>query len=1328
MKVFQPEDDDTCSISDRGIVTIYEDKNKTLWIGTLGGLNKLNRADESFKYYKHIPGESNSIISDSIQCIYEDKQGRLWIGTNRGLNLFDKENEIFIRYYFTTEDLKSSDNSLSKQSCLGINAIIGDPVSNNLLIGTDKDGLWKFDINEKGFSKYKFSSVQNFDKNIGWIQSFYKSRDGKIWMASDHTLSNIDPSNSRFKLYTEFPKLKDNIYESPCYTYGSVIEDQSGLIWFGFVAYDNGVFCLNQKAGQIRHYKLSPNAPKNSYDNMIFDLYESRSGIIWIGTLDRGLWKLDKRKNNFQLLKHDAENSNSISNSKVYDIVSDPKGYVWISTQTALDKYDIKEDKFIHYLKNEEFLTHNRYRTTLDKTGNIWIGSDYGLLKFNPASSSYQIYFNDHNILPSLINKSIFHMLQDHLGFLWIATIQSGLYKYDIAKNKLTQYKHDPMDSSSIKGDQIRGIYEDRAGTIWIGTNYYGLNKFNRETEKFTYCGFKCVAPVYEDKHGNFWVADYFTGLNLFDRSTNRITANYNQKKGLPYTEIIQFIEDDSDNLWLGTRNGLSKFNIKTRTFKNYFKEDGLPDNFFLSNNAARGSDGRIYFSTTGGLLAFYPDSIKDDPTPAQVVISKVSLINKPGKKLKYKGFISENEEIIIPYDENDLRFDFIGLHFSEPSKNKYKYILENFDKNWIDAGTQRNATYTNLVPGEYIFRVTASNRDGIWNEKGASIKIIITSPWWQTNVAFIFYALIIIGTIYIAWKTQLKRVKIKHDYEMSKFEAEKHFELDEMKSRFFTNISHEFRTPLTLILGPAKQILKQTKNDKIKEDADIIYRSAKKLNRLANQLLDISSIEAGKMELKTSPQNLIPVVKEIISSFQAFAEWKKISLTFDPEQEEIIIYLDRDKIDKIFSNILSNALKFTPQGGSVDIKVLQPALKSMFPPLERQGMDQNELTTNNFIEISINDTGIGIPKEQLDKIFDRFYQVDNRLSKEYEGTGVGLSLTKELVELHKGKIYVESEEGKGSIFKIILPLGKEHLLPEEIVVKSQDEEVETGEEKKLMPAFNESILFPNLTFKKNGYESIDKEEKPLLLIVEDNRDVRNYIIDILDNYYIITEASNGEEGLCKSFNEIPDLIISDIMMPKLDGIQLCNKLKSDSRTSHIPLILLTAKATLKDKIEGLQIGADDYIMKPFEADELKTRIKNLLDQRKRIHEHFQKNGLFEIEESSINSVDQRFLHKTVEIINKHISDPCFSVEKLAEDLAVSRSLLHKKLNSLIGESPGDLLKRTRLNKAAKLIEHNSGNITEIAFEVGFNDPSYFTACFKKQFGVSPSHYHKATN
>lgn len=516
------------------------------------------------------------------------------------------------------------------------------------------------------------------------------------------------------------------------------------------------------------------------------------------------------------------------------------------------------------------------------------------------------------------------------------------------------------------------------------------------------------------------------------------------------------------------------------------------------------------------------------------------------------------------------------------------------------------------------------------------------------------------------------------------------------VQTQFFTNISHEFRTPLTLILGPAKQLLKEFRDDNVGEQLNLIHRSAKKLNKLVDELLDISKIEAGEMKLKACPVNLVSVVKELALSFCSLAERKRISLNITSEENEIIAYIDKDKFDKIITNVLSNAVKFTPEGGRVDGVVLK-----------------NKQTA----KVIVSDSGIGIQKDQLDKIFDRFYQVDGGHTREYEGTGIGLSLTKELMDLHKGKIEVESEEGKGTTFKLIFPLGKEHLHPDEIC--EEECEQDNGDLKEL-DGFDDYFRH-----KSPISDEAELTGKPVLLIVEDNPDVRKYIKIILEEYYQIIEAEDGEEGQKKSIEQIPDLIISDIMMPKLDGFKLCEKLKTDERTSHIPVILLTAKATVEDKISGLETGADAYIMKPFDALELKARIKNLLEQRKRLHDHFRKYGIVDTGLTTFTPSDQMFLSKAVDLISKHISDPQLSVQTLSESLGMSRSLLVKKTEALFGDPPNELIRRIRLNKAARLLERKVGNISEIALEVGFNNPSYFSECFKKQFGVTPSHFHK---
>ena len=550
-----------------------------------------------------------------------------------------------------------------------------------------------------------------------------------------------------------------------------------------------------------------------------------------------------------------------------------------------------------------------------------------------------------------------------------------------------------------------------------------------------------------------------------------------------------------------------------------------------------------------------------------------------------------------------------------------------------------------------------------------------------------------------------------------------------QVQNRFFTNISHEFRTPLTLILGPIKQITEQIKNEKIKDRLGVVYKNANRLLGLVNQLLDIAKLESQNMKLRTIPQNIVPLLRNLVLSFSSYAERKRIRLKLNLQENEIILYLDKDKFEKIITNVLSNAFKFTPEGGQIEVTI-NLLSRSVSPLLKTSG----EADKRDFVEISILDTGIGIPKEKILKIFDRFYQVDGSHTKEGEGTGIGLSLTKELVELHKGRIEVESEEGKGTIVKIKIPLGIEHLKPDEICVNDKEEKdsdirpelIYYEEIKKNKPDFD-LITESNLSVELSDDET-DKTRKPLILIIEDNSDVRNYIIDNLNKDYRVMEAIDGEDGWIKSIENLPELIVSDVMMPKMDGFQFCTRLKTDERTSHIPLIMLTAKATSQDKIAGFETGADDYIMKPFEPDELTARIKNLIEQRKRLHEYFQKKGIFELDQAEITSIDKKLLQNTFDAINKNISNPSFNVEMLAENLAISRYVLYKKIISLTGESPVELIRRIRLLKAAVLIENKFGNLSEIALEVGFNNPAYFSDCFKKQFGISPSQYHQKIN
>ena len=627
--------------------------------------------------------------------------------------------------------------------------------------------------------------------------------------------------------------------------------------------------------------------------------------------------------------------------------------------------------------------------------------------------------------------------------------------------------------------------------------------------------------------------------------------------------------------------------------------------------------------------------------------------------------------------------------------------MLEGFNKDWIetDAG-HRVATFTNLNPGKYIFRVIGSNNKRVWNYEGASVKIIITPPWWETTLAYILYVLLIGLIVWLIWKAQLRRVHIRHELQMKQFEADKLLELDQMKSRFFANISHEIRTPLTLILGPLEQLVSEATKEKWKNQLKIMSRNARNLLGLINQLLDFSKLESGKMTLKAKELNIVPLLKGMVYSFDSLAKRKQITLAFTSEKEVIRVYIDTEKLEKIMANLLSNAFKFTADGGKIAVQL----------SYVQQG--------KKIIEIRVTDTGIGIAPEHLNHIFDRYYRVDDKNEK--TGTGIGLALTKELVELHYGQISVQSEPGKGTTFIIHLPRGKEYLKADEI-----DTEKETtlpsleSVQEQIESTIEEAEKAPD-----DRIESTEKKkELPVLLIVEDTEDVRNYLRGFLAPHYKLEEAPDGKEGMEKAIESLPDLVISDVMMPKMDGFQLCEKLKTDERTSHIPVILLTARAAEASKLEGLETGADDYLVKPFSAKELTIRIKNLIDQRQKLRERFTRDITLSPKDISVTSADERFLNRAIEIIENNMSDPDFDVDVFGKEIAFSHSQLRRKLKALTSQSPVEFIRTLRLKRAASLLEQAYGNVAEISYEVGFNNPSYFAECFRKQFGKSPSEY-----
>jgi signal transduction histidine kinase/DNA-binding response OmpR family regulator len=650
--------------------------------------------------------------------------------------------------------------------------------------------------------------------------------------------------------------------------------------------------------------------------------------------------------------------------------------------------------------------------------------------------------------------------------------------------------------------------------------------------------------------------------------------------------------------------------------------------------------------------------------------------------------------------------------------------MMEGFDRDWLYVGTKREAVYTNLAPGEYTFRVKAANNDGVWNEQGASIKVIIAPPFWRTWWAYTLYVLFMMGLLFGIRRYELNRMRLKDQVKIKHLEAEKLKELDAMKSRFFSNISHEFRTPLTLILGPIENMLAKITDKQSNQDLSLMHKNATNLLRLVNQLLDLARLESGKMRLQASRGDLMQCLKSIVAAFESLARSRNVTLHFHSQVESLEAWFNREHLETVFYNLLSNAFKFTPEGGEVSVQL----------SVISNQLSLNQPITDHSSLITVKDTGIGIPTDKLRYVFDRFYQAESAstqtgAARKFEGTGIGLSLVKELVELHHGKVEITSEEGKGTEVVVRLPLGREHLQAEEIVSEQlsvSSDQLSVGSEQGAIASATQRSSHPEIHQSSDPtiQPSIDPDsDEEIVLIVEDNADMRAYIRRNLENGYKVVEAQNGQEGLEKAMAMIPDMIISDVMMPVMDGYALCDRLKSDEKTSHIPVILLTARAGREDKLEGLETGADDYLTKPFDAEELQIRVKNLIALRRKLQEKFKKQMVLQPSEISITSVDEAFLKKAVAMVEEHLEDESFSPDDLAHEVGMSRAQFYRKLRALTDQPAGHFIRAIRLQRAADLLKQGFGNITEIAYKVGFSSQPYFTKCFQEYFGVSPKEY-----
>lgn len=1345
---------------------IVQDKEGFIWIGTDDGLNRFD--GYNFKVYRRIDNDPTSLRSNMINCLFIDTKGTLWVGTHAGgLGKYNREKDNFYNY---TTNINDSTALLNND----ISTIAEDRL-HRLWVGTIT-GLHLYDPKINGFIRFTPTSGNKpSSKSIAYPHAKKIVSDGEVlWIAyTTGILSALNISDLSFKHYNLFDV---SSWHTADFSVNSLVIDGDN-IWIS--TWSKGIWIFNKTNGECHHYEKE----ESKYINFIF---KDDRGNIWYSPEHKGLILLDgNNKINYQYDDYDNYSLSSNSLAAIFQDIQGNLWLASKQGDLNYAILDNPFSAWYKNPNTTHGLTNNLITAVIeDSKGRIWAGyQDGGIDILDSQNKKARIHIEG-NETTGLGAGTITYIYESKDGTIWVGKYLDGLKKYEEDRKSFLSYKHIDGDEKSIAGNDIRHITEDSRGSMWIAIHGGGVDKFNPETGKFVHHKHNDNNPSTTivsdwtfttvcDKNDNVWVGTVdgvsvlsqenliikhylintdegynlsnsmartifigsknfvwigtVDGLNKLDRSNGHI-RKYFVKDGLPNSVIMNILEDDHYNLWITTAKGLSKFSPEKETFKNYSVQDGLITDEFNLFVSFKAENGGMYFGGREGLNKFQPDDIKINNFKPPVYITDFRLFNQsvPVKKdsnsesFSLSKQINFCKEINLEYHQNVITLEFVALNYLNLEKNQYRYKLEGFDDKWTQPGYKREVTYTNLHPGEYTFRVIASNSDGIWNTEGARLKIIVNPPFWRTNWAYAFYILTGILLLYLFRKLILHEAEIKRTVELEKHEIQKLQEMDSLKMRFFSNVSHEFRTPLSLIVAPIEKLLKITKDELQQVQLKIVQRNANRLLRLINQLMDFRKIEEDKLELNLTRNDIVSFIKEIIESFEQDARRHNIDLTYKYSHKSYKLWFDDDKLDKIIYNLLSNAFKYTPDNGSITVS-LNLDNKIDTPRNRVHSFRHSEINIKKGNEktysITISDTGIGIPKEAQSKIFDRFYQVKN--PSNIHGTGIGLSLTYELVKLHKGNISVNSDPTvqTGTEFSVTLPLwSEENELPHLISVQRKVVIPSNGND---TPPENAPL--ETGTPIKNG--STIREKLPHILIIEDNDDMRLFIKNEFKDIYNILEANNGNTGLKKAMEEIPDTILCDIMMPGMNGYEICKTLKQDERTSHIPVIMLTAKSSEQHTIEGFECGADDYVTKPFSSAILSVRIKNLIESRILLRKKFVKEPFASITEISPSKTDEKLINKAYSIVAKNMHNPNFEVNDFTFEIGMSRTQLYRKIQAISGQSVREFIRIIRLKKAAELLVTEEKNISEIAYAVGFNSLSYFTTSFTDYFKMTPTKY-----
>ena len=1335
----------------RAVSGIVQDSLGLIWMGTNGvGLKKYNGIE--FSSYKQDSNHEKTLNSSLIYVVYVDKSNRLWIGSEAGLNLYDRDYDEFKNVVLYKDSIALENVPIRA---------IHESSDGTLVVGSHFNGLFQIDQNEvKGHSVpiHTTSPISELQ-----INSLIQSSTGKILMGSNRGLFEYNGTIANPILSTFEAKGDEKDF---LYNIESMLQDDDGSIWIGtfsnglikvevspFNSYEvhnykitnqrilslaqapdgnilcgtenDGLFVLKKNGIVRKNYRYNKFNSNSIKSNSIWSLYVDTQDRIWIGYYNNGVGVYDRLHDKFKDIKSLANLNNSLQLPSVTGIIHDKNGHIWIGMDGGgIDVYDPNKKNIVHLKDPKNRLVSQLnagdiVALFMDSKDNLWVGTWNSGIFYLPNNARTFVNYNTSNTNGGLKSNRIMSFSEDSKGVVWIGSYVEGLHSFDPRNKSFSHHNNAIFDDPSPGQGAMRIVLVDKNDTIWMGTTS-GLYKLSSDYNKpqkvislresmhkdvENKLVVDVIVSLYEDSKGHIWIGTDGAGLCRYDPNGGTFTW-YGNNDGLGQETIASILEDDNGDIWMGGNNGLSYMNIVDGTFKNFDMNDGLLSNDFNFNSAYKDENGILYFGNYGGINYIDPKNMKYNNNKPLVYFTDFKLFNKsvvPNQgDSPLQKIIGQTESLSLNHRQSVFTIEYAGINLTRPKKIRYAYYLEGFEDKWNFVGENRSATYTNLPSGDYIFKVKASNNDGIWNETPKTLKLSILPPWWATNYALITYLFLFCVITYVLVQLTRQRIREKR---IVQFERDKRIQeetLNDRKIQFFTNISHEFRTPLTLIINPLEDIMDDpglVLSRTVKEKLRIIHKNTARLKRLIDELMDFRKLEINKFSIKVSEMEAIAFVKEIAGHFEEEAVLKNIVFQVESDDLPITLWSDPSMLEKIIFNILSNAFKNTPDNGEITLGVIRCNHKVSFPLLYGE-------ETVQALEIYVHDTGSGIKREEIVKVFERFYQVENMNSQYYGGTGIGLEVVKNFVDLLKGKIEVESEEFKGTKFRVYLPLGNAHFKPSELFLPPKNDIDHIGRQE-----FEEEIT----------HQILGTNLQKTLLIVEDNTELRDYLKNELCSDYMIIEAVNGVQGLDLATRRIPDMILTDVVMPEMDGFEFCKHIREDLKTSHIPLLMLTAKAMTDDWVKGIDSGADVYLSKPFEMKVLKAQLKQIIHSRQVLFNKYSNDSNNVQIPGNSTHLDKKFITKVLGYIAENMSDENLNVEHLADELNLSRSQLYRKIKALTGYSANEFLRKIRLEKAKHMLVNGNESISEVCFKVGFSSPSYFTKCFKAHFGVLPT-------